>query len=82
MYKRQIKANGLEQDVNVIVTGCMGTCAAGPVLLVEPEGIFYTSMTPERTEDMVLRHLINGEICEEYTFYDSYKEIRLSLIHI
>ena len=75
--KESLKANGLEDTVHVIVTGCMGTCAAGPVLLVEPGGIFYTSMTPEKTADMVARHLVNGEICEEYTFYDSYKEIRI-----
>lgn len=75
--KSAIEANGLADTVHVIVTGCMGTCAAGPVLLIEPEGIFYTSMTPERTADMVVRHLVNGEICEEYTFYDSYKEIRI-----
>ena len=75
--KEALKANNLEDTVHVIVTGCMGTCAAGPVLLVEPDGIFYTSMTPETTADMVARHLVNGEICEEYTFYDTYKEIRI-----
>ncbi|MBS5065658.1 MAG: NAD(P)H-dependent oxidoreductase subunit E, partial [Hungatella hathewayi] len=75
--KEALKANNLEDTVHVIVTGCMGTCAAGPVLLVEPDGIFYTSMTPEKTADMVARHLVNGEICEEYTFYDTYKEIRI-----
>lgn len=75
--KDAIAAYGLEDEVHVMVTGCMGTCAAGPVLLVEPEGIFYTSMTPERTADLVFRHLVRGEICEEYTFYDTYREQRI-----
>ena len=66
-----LESNGLVGKVNVMVTGCMGTCAAGPVLLVEPEGIFYTEMNPDKVEDMVSRHLVQREVCEEYTFYDN-----------
>ena len=65
-----VQENHLEAEVNVLVTGCMGTCAAGPVLLIEPDGIFYTAMTPEKVDDMVRRHLVNEKVCEEYTFYD------------
>ena len=65
-----VKDHFLEEEVNVLVTGCMGTCAAGPVLLVEPDGIFYSEMTPEKVEDIVLRHLAGEEVCEKYTFYD------------
>jgi NADH-quinone oxidoreductase subunit F len=72
-----IEANGLSDKVDVQVTGCMGTCAAGPVILVEPDGVFYTGMTPERVEDMVKRHLIGGEIIEEYAFYDNYLKRRV-----
>ena len=53
-----------------MVTGCMGTCAMGPVILVEPEGIFYTKMNPEKAEDVVARHLLKDEVCEEYTYFD------------
>ena len=53
---------GLEEQVEVLVTGCMGTCAAGPVLLVEPDGIFYTAMDPEKVADTVQRHLVKKEI--------------------
>ncbi|MEA4813307.1 MAG: FAD-dependent oxidoreductase [Oscillospiraceae bacterium] len=72
-----IEANGLSDTVDVQVTGCMGTCAAGPVILVEPDGVFYTAMTPERVEEMVKRHLIGGEIIEEYAFYDNYLKRRI-----
>ena len=64
--------NGLSDSVDVQVTGCMGTCAAGPVMCVQPDGIFYTSMDPEKVADVVKRHLVGGEICDEYTFYDNY----------
>ncbi len=66
-----LKENHLEDEVRVLKTGCMGLCGKGPLLLVEPDGILYTSMTPTKAEDMVFRHLLSEEICEEYTFYDN-----------
>ena len=72
-----LEANGLTDTVQVLVTGCMGTCAAGPVLLVEPDGIFYTKMDPAKVADMVQRHLLDDEVCMEYTFYDAYRKKRV-----
>ena len=69
--------HGLTDSVSVLVTGCMGTCAAGPVMLVEPDGIFYTSMDPEKVREVVERHLIGGKVVEEYTFWDSYQKKRI-----
>ena len=68
---------GLTDSVSVLVTGCMGTCAAGPVMLVEPDGIFYTSLDPEKVRQIVERHLVAGQIAEEYTFWDSYQKKRV-----
>ena len=61
---------GIAEQVQVLVTGCIGICAVGPVLVVEPEGILYTSMNPEKVQEVARRHLLEGEIVEEYTFYD------------
>ena len=72
-----LEANGLTDTVQVLVTGCMGTCAAGPVLLVEPDGIFYTKMDPGKVADVVQRHLLDDEVCMEYTFYDAYRKKRV-----
>ncbi len=69
-----LESHGLSEAVQVNVTGCMGICAVGPVLLVEPGGIFYTSMTPEKVGEIVADHLIGGEICEKYTYYDTTEE--------
>ena len=60
----------LASRVQVMVTGCIGICAVGPVLVVEPEGVLYTSMNPEKVAEVARRHLRDGEIVEEYTFYD------------
>ena len=67
---KAVDAYHLSHEVKVTVTGCMGTCAMGPVILVEPEGIFYTKMNPEKAEQVVARHLLKDEICEEFTYFD------------
>ncbi|MFN3396758.1 MAG: (2Fe-2S) ferredoxin domain-containing protein, partial [Thermodesulfovibrionales bacterium] len=41
----EIKKRGLENEINVIVTGCNGFCAQGPIMTVYPEGIFYQKLT-------------------------------------
>lgn len=75
-----LSAHGLRERVRVTVTGCMGTCAAGPVLLVNPEGVFYTSMTPERVEEVVQQHLVGCKILEEYAFFDHEQGKRIPYI--
>ena len=45
--KAQIKDNGIENDVQVIVTGCFGLCALGPIMIVYPEGCFYSMVKIE-----------------------------------
>ncbi len=60
----------LADDINVIETGCMGLCAAGPMILILPERIFYTNLDAKKTREIVTRHILNGEIVTEYTYYD------------
>ena len=69
-----ITANDLEKEINVAVTGCMGMCALGPLMLVEPEGILYTSMTPEKVERIAQQHLCDGKLVMQYTYYDPIEE--------
>lgn len=65
-----VRTYQLEKEVEILVTGCMGTCALGPVILVQPDGVFYTEMTPEKAETIVLKHLLGNQICEQYTYFD------------
>ncbi|MCD8138393.1 MAG: hypothetical protein LUE17_01200 [Planctomycetaceae bacterium] len=69
-----LEAAGLATEARIVTTGCMGLCAVGPVLLVRPGDIFYTAMTPEKVTDVVQRHLVGGEVVEEYTYYDPRRE--------
>ena len=53
--KAQIKANNVEKDVQVIVTGCFGLCALGPIMIVYPEGCFYSMVKTEELGRIVKR---------------------------
>ncbi len=66
----EIKIHKLEDEVAVYETGCMGTCAVGPVILILPERIFYTELTPEIARNVIRSHIIKGEILVQHTFYD------------
>jgi NADH-quinone oxidoreductase subunit F len=66
----EISEIGLKDDTLVYETGCMGTCAVGPVMLILPERIFYTELTPEIARNIIKSHLVRGEILMQHTFYD------------
>ena len=53
--REEINAFGINYQINVIQTGCMGICAVGPVVLILPERIFYTQLTPKKAKDIVKR---------------------------
>jgi NADH-quinone oxidoreductase subunit F len=61
---------GMSDQVLLRETGCMGTCAAGPVMLILPERTFYTKLTPDIARKVIRKHLKDGEFPIEYTFYD------------
>lgn len=69
--RNELETRGLTDSVQVEITGCMGLCALGPVMLVQPGGIFYVEITPERIGDIVKTHLMGDEIIAEYTYYDA-----------
>ncbi|MCL1795905.1 MAG: hydrogenase, partial [Clostridia bacterium] len=68
---QSVADQGLAGKVSVTFTGCMGLCALGPVLKVEPDGVFYVKVTPLMAEEIIRRHIIGGEIVEEFTYFDS-----------
>ncbi len=61
---------GLTEKVLVYETGCMGTCAVGPVMLILPERVFYTQLTPETAARIIKAHIVENRILAEHTFFD------------
>ena len=51
--KEEIKKQGLEEDVSVVMTGCFGLCALGPIMIVYPEGAFYSMVKEEEIPEIV-----------------------------
>ncbi len=59
-------------DVLIVKTGCFGLCALGPIMIVYPEGAFYSQMTPEHAKTVAERHLVKGgEIVKELLYADT-----------
>ena len=77
---KSIKDYGLSDYVNVIETGCIGTCAVGPVILIEPEDIFYTSVTPKKAAEIIKANFKENRIITEYTYYDHDKGAHIPLM--
>lgn len=55
-----IKDAGIEDEVAVVETGCMGPCELGPVMLVYPDGVFYIRLKEADVEEIVKEHFIKG----------------------
>ena len=71
VLKEEIKKNGLEDKVNVIKTGCFGLCALGPIMIVYPEGTFYSKTEPEHIPEIVEQHLKNGQPVKKYLYAET-----------
>jgi NADP-reducing hydrogenase subunit HndC len=68
--KSAIDENNLENDVQVVRTGCFGFCEKGPVVKVVPDNTFYVHVTPDDAEELVLEHLIKGRKVERLLYID------------
>ncbi len=62
-FKKLIKEKDIE-NVRVIKTGCFGLCAKGPIVIIRPEDTFYAMVKPEDCEEIIEKHILNGEKVE------------------
>jgi len=72
--KEEIAKQGLEKEVNIVQTGCFGLCALGPIMIVYPEGCFYSQVTPEHIPEIVSEHLLKGRIVEHLLYKETVTE--------
>ena len=72
--ERELKANGLEEEVKVVQTGCHGLCALGPIMIVYPEGCFYSCITPEDVPEIVSEHLLKGRVVQRLLYKETVKD--------
>ena len=69
--REEIAAHGLEKEVNVIRTGCFGLCALGPIMVVYPEGAFYSMVKPDDVPEIVEEHLLKGRIVKRLLYQET-----------
>ncbi len=62
--KTSLKEHNLEEEVKLILTGCFGLCARGPIVVVYPEGSFYEKVKVEDVKDIVEEHILKGRVVE------------------
>ena len=67
----QLKEKGLEEEIKIVRTGCFGLCALGPVMIIYPEGTFYSCVKPEDIPEIVDEHLIKGRIVQRLVYNDT-----------
>lgn len=72
--EKSLKANGLEKEILVVRTGCFGLCSLGPIMIVYPEGAFYSQATPEGVERIVKEHLKEGKVVKELLYQETVHE--------
>ncbi len=71
VFKTELANNKLENEVKLVQTGCFGLCAEGPIVIVYPEGAFYSKVTKEHVSKIVSEHLLKGRIVTELLYHDS-----------
>ncbi len=72
--KYEIAKNGLEDEVNVVRTGCFGLCALGPIMIVYPEGSFYSMVKEEDIPEIVEEHLLKGRVVTRLLYQETVTE--------
>ncbi len=69
-FEENIEAFGLAEEVKLVQTGCFGLCELGPVVIVYPDGTFYSRVTPEDVKEIVEEHLLKGRKVDRLVYDD------------
>ena len=72
--EKNIKEKGLEEEIKVVRTGCFGLCALGPIMIVYPEGCFYSEVKVEDIPEIVEEHLLKGRIVKRLLYQETVTE--------
>ena len=66
--EKELAAHGLADEIKVVQTGCFGLCALGPIMIVYPEGTFYSRVTEEDVTEIVEEHLLKGRVVDHLVY--------------
>ncbi len=74
MFSSELDRLELDKEVKVVRTGCFGLCEAGPIVIVYPEGAFYSRVEKEDITRICEEHLLKGRIVKDLLFHDSIED--------
>ena len=66
--EKELEAKGLSDEIKVVQTGCFGLCALGPIMIVYPEGTFYSRVTEADVTEIVEEHLLKGRVVDRLVY--------------
>ena len=72
--EKEIELAGLSEEVKVVKTGCFGLCALGPIMIIYPEGSFYSEVKPSDAHEIVQEHLLKGRIVKRLLYQETVQE--------
>jgi NADH:ubiquinone oxidoreductase subunit F (NADH-binding)/(2Fe-2S) ferredoxin/NAD-dependent dihydropyrimidine dehydrogenase PreA subunit len=72
--ERELKKRNLQDEAAVVMTGCNGFCAMGPIMVVYPDGIFYNQVKPEHAPLIVEEHVLKGRVVPQLLFKEEAKD--------
>ena len=75
--EREIKKHGLQNEIGIVKTGCFGLCALGPIMIVYPEGSFYSMVNEEDIPEIVSEHLANGKVVTRLLYQETVAEDKI-----
>ncbi|MBQ7107129.1 MAG: 4Fe-4S binding protein [Clostridia bacterium] len=70
-FAESLEKNGLAEEVKIVQTGCFGLCALGPVVIVHPDGTFYSRVEIDDVDEIVTEHLLKGRVVERLVYSDT-----------
>ncbi|MGC8660618.1 MAG: NADH-ubiquinone oxidoreductase-F iron-sulfur binding region domain-containing protein [Desulfomonilaceae bacterium] len=78
--ERELAKRNLQDEVQIVMTGCNGFCAMGPLVVMYPDGIFYNQVKPEHAPIIVEEHILKGRVVEKLLFKDEAAKSRVPLM--
>ncbi|RCX14907.1 NAD(P)-dependent iron-only hydrogenase diaphorase component flavoprotein [Fontibacillus phaseoli] len=73
-FHQEVASQGIEDQIDIVRTGCFGLCELGPVVIVYPEEVFYSRVTVEDVAEIVEDHLLKGQIVERLVYEASIED--------
>jgi len=80
-FNEEISRRGLEDKVEIRETGCHGFCARAPVIVIEPQDIFYQQLTADDVADIVEKTLVKGDIVDRLVYVDPMTGEKIPFAH-